>query len=241
MSMKPVIGITTDIENESKHVLSNNNVEAVIRAGGLPVIIPTGIDKDVKQLCAMLDGLLLTGGGDIDPMLFGEEPHKHLGDVSPSRDIIEMALAQEMLRVNKPVLGICRGLQIINIALGGNMYQDIYSQRDVPLLQHAQKAHRHHQSHLVQVEKGSLLESIAGSSQIKVNSYHHQAVKDVPLPLIVSGVASDGTIEAIESTQHAFVLGVQWHPEALADNKETVSLAIFEKFLEKSCESRALK
>lgn len=238
--MKPVIGITADIENESKHVLGNNNVEAIIRAGGLPVIIPTGIDKEVQQLCKMLDGLLLTGGGDIDPMLFGEEPHKHLGDVSPSRDLIEMALVKEMLKLNKPVLGICRGLQIINIALGGNMYQDIYSQRDVPLLQHAQKAHRYHQSHLVQVEKGSLLESITKSEQIKVNSYHHQAVKDVPLPLIVSGVASDGTIEAIESTKHAFVLGVQWHPEALADNKETVSLDIFEKFLEKSRESRAL-
>ena len=239
--MKPVIGITTDIEQESKHVLNNNNVQAVIRAGGLPVILPIGIDKDVKQLSTMLDGLLLTGGGDIDPMLFGEEPHKHLGDVSPSRDSIEMALAQEMLKLNKPILGICRGLQIINIALGGNMYQDIYSQRDVPLLQHAQKAHRYHLSHFVQVEKGSLLESITKREQIKVNSYHHQAVKYVPLPLITSGVASDGTIEAIESTEHAFVLGVQWHPEALADNQDTVSLDIFEKFLEKCHESRRVK
>ena len=239
--MKPVIGITTDIEKESKHVLNNNNVQAVIRAGGLPVILPIGIDEDVKQLSTMLDGLLLTGGGDIDPMLFGEEPHKHLGDVSPSRDSIEMALVQEMLKLNKPILGVCRGLQIINIALGGNMYQDIYAQRDVPLLQHAQKAHRHHQSHFVQVKEGSLLESITKSEQIKVNSYHHQAVKDVPLPLIISGVSSDGIIEAIESTKHSFVLGVQWHPEALAENKDTVSLHIFEKFLEKCHESRQEK
>ena len=236
--MKPVIGITTDIENESKYVLNHNNVQAVLRAGGLPVILPIGIEQDVQQLSTMLDGLLLTGGGDIDPMLFGEEPHKHLGDVSPSRDSIEMALVQEMLKKNKPILGVCRGLQIINIALGGNMYQDIYSQRDVPLLQHTQKAHRFHQSHFVQVKKGSLLESITKSEQIKVNSYHHQAVKDVPLSLIISGVASDGIIEAIESTEHAFVLGVQWHPEALADNKETASLRLFEKFLKKSLESR---
>ena len=236
--MKPVIGITTDIEKESKHVLNNNNVQAVIRAGGLPVILPIGIDEDVKQLSTMLDGLLLTGGGDIDPMLFGEEPHKHLGDVSPSRDSIEMALVQEMLKLNKPILGVCRGLQIINIELGGNMYQDIYAQRDVPLLQHTQKAHRHHQSHFVQVKEGSLLESITKSEQIKVNSYHHQAVKDVPLPLIISGVSSDGIIEAIESTKHSFVLGVQWHPEALAENMDTVSLHIFEKFLEKCHESR---
>ena len=236
--MKPVIGITTDIENESKYVLNHNNVQAVLRAGGLPVILPIGIEQDVQQLSTMLDGLLLTGGGDIDPMLFGEEPHKHLGDVSPSRDLIEMTLVQEMLKKNKPILGVCRGLQIINIALGGNMYQDIYSQRDVPLLQHTQKAHRFHQSHFVQVKEGSLLESITKSEQIKVNSYHHQAVKDVPLPLIISGVASDGIIEAIESTEHAFVLGVQWHPEALADNRETASLLLSEKFLKKSLESR---
>ena len=236
-----MIGITTDIENESKHVLNNNNVQAVLRAGGLPVVLPIGIEQDVKQLSTMLDGLLLTGGGDIDPMLFGEEPHKHLGDISPSRDSAEIALVQEMLKNNKPILGVCRGLQIINIALGGNMYQDIYSQRDVPLLQHAQKAHRYHQSHFVQVKEGSLLESITKSEQIKVNSYHHQAVKDVPLPFIISGVASDGTIEAIESTEHSFVLGVQWHPEALADNKETVSLRIFEKFLKKSHEGRKSK
>lgn len=239
--MKPVIGITTDIENESKYVLNHNNVQAVLRAGGLPVILPIGIEQDAQQLSTMLDGLLLTGGGDIDPMLFGEEPHKHLGDVSPSRDLIEMTLVQEMLKKNKPILGVCRGLQIINIALGGNMYQDIYSQRDVPLLQHTQKAHRFHQSHFVQVKVGSLLESITKSEQVKVNSYHHQAVKDVPLPLIVSGVASDGIIEAIESTEHAFVLGVQWHPEALADNKETASLRLFEKFLKKSLECRKLK
>lgn len=235
-----MIGITTDIENESKYVLNHNNVQAVLRAGGLPVVLPIGIEQDVQQLSTMLDGLLLTGGGDIDPMLFGEEPHKHLGDVSPSRDSIEMALVQEMLKKNKPILGVCRGLQIINIALGGNMYQDIYSQLDVSLLQHAQKAHRFHQSHFVQVKEGSLLESITKSDQIKVNSYHHQAVKDVPLPLIISGVSSDGIIEAIESTEHIFVLGVQWHPEALADNKETDSLRLFEKFIVKCRESRKI-
>lgn len=239
--MKPVIGITTDIETEGKQVLDHNNVQAIIRSGGLPVILPTGIDNDVKQLSTMLDGLLLTGGGDINPMIFGEEPHKHLEEVSPSRDSIEIAIFREMLKLNKPILGICRGLQIINIALGGNMYQDIYSQRDVPLLQHSQKAHRYHQSHFVQVKKGSLLESISNTEQIKVNSYHHQAVKDVPLPLIISGVASDGTIEAIESTEHPFVLGVQWHPEGLAENKDAVSLDIFERFIEKCRESRAVK
>ena len=239
--MKPIIGITTDIGKENRHLLNNNYVKAVIQAGGLPVILPIGIEEDVKQLSNMLDGVLLTGGGDIDPMLFGEEPHKQLGEVSPSRDSIELRLVQEMLTKNKPILGICRGLQVLNIAVGGNMYQDIYSQNTSTLLQHVQKAPRIHQSHFVQIKEGSLLGSIAESSQIKVNSYHHQAVKDVPNPLIISGTASDGIIEAIESTKHSFVLGVQWHPEALAKNGDIVSLRIFEKFLEKSNESRQSK
>lgn len=238
--MKPVIGVTTDIENESKNVLYNSNVQAIIRAGGLPIIIPTGIEQDVKQLSSMLDGLLLTGGGDVDPMLYGEEPHKNLDDVSPRRDLIEVVLAKEMMQANKPVLGICRGLQIINIALDGNMYQDIYSQREETLLQHSQKASWYHSSHFVQVKKGTILEAITKSDQIKVNSFHHQAVRDVPLPLIISGVASDGTVEAIESTEHDFVLGVQWHPESLAEIKDKVSLDIFNQFLKKCIESRLI-
>lgn len=236
--MKPIIGITTDIGKENRHVLNHNYVKAVIQAGGLPVILPVGIEEDVKQLSKTLDGLLLTGGGDIDPTLFDEEPHKHLGDVSPKRDSIEIELAKEMLSLNKPVLGICRGLQVLNIALGGNMFQDIYSQNTSTLLQHVQKAPRIHQSHFVQVKEGSLLQSIAESDQIKVNSFHHQAVKDVPNPLIISGTASDGIIEAIESEDHAFVLGVQWHPEALAETGDQVSLRIFEKFIGKTNENR---
>lgn len=236
--MKPLIGITADLEKESKYMLNSTYVKAVIQAGGLPVILTVGIEEDVKQLTKMLDGLLLTGGGDIDPTLFSEEPHRHLGDISPSRDSIEIKLIQEMLTLNKPILGICRGHQLLNIALGGNMYQDIYSQHAGTLLQHAQKAPRSHQSHFIQVKEDSLLESITKSEQIKVNSYHHQAVKDVPLPLIISGVASDGIIEAIESTKHSFVLGVQWHPEALVENKEVVSLRLFENFIGKCCESR---
>ncbi len=236
--MKPVIGITTDIEGESKNVLYNTNVQAIIRAGGLPIIIPTGVEQDVKQLATLLDGLLLTGGGDIDPMLYGEEPHKNLDDVSPRRDLIEIVLAQEMIKSNKPILGICRGLQIINIAMNGNMYQDIYSQREETLLQHSQKASWHHSSHYVQVKAGTLLETITKSEKIKVNSFHHQAVKDVLHPLTISGVASDGTIEAIESTEHDFVLGVQWHPESLAEIEDKVSVDIFEQFLKKCKESR---
>ena len=217
--MKPIIGITADTEGARKYQVNTNYVTAVIRAGGFPLILPNGIEQDLKQAAEMLDGLLLTGGGDIDPTLFNEEPHALLGEVTPSRDSLEIELAKEMLQVNKPILGICRGLQILNVALGGAIIQDIQSQNTNPILQHSQKAPRSHQSHFVQVEKDTILGSIAETPKIKVNSFHHQAVKNVPKPLIISGIASDGIIEAVESTAHHFVLGVQWHPEALAEKR----------------------
>ena len=202
--MKPVIGITTDIDRDRKHHLNTNYVTAIIRAGGLPLILPIGVEEDVKQIVTMLDGLLLTGGGDIDPTLFNEEPHALLGEVTPTRDTLEIELAKEMLQVNKPILGICRGLQILNVALGGAIIQDIHSQSANTILQHSQKAPRSHSSHFVQIEKDTILESITKTHKIKVNSFHHQAVKDVPEPLIISGTASDGIIEAVESTSASF-------------------------------------
>jgi putative glutamine amidotransferase len=229
--MKPVIGITTDVGEDEKNVLKNTYVQAVIRAGGLPMIIPVGIEEDVDQLVAMLDGLLLSGGNDINPMLFNEEPHEYLGEVSPSRDSSELELASRMLKTGKPILGICRGLQVLNVAVGGTLYQDLHKQNDGPILQHLQKAPNTHSSHYVQVEKGSLLESMAGSERIQVNSYHHQSLKDVPPVFKVTGVASDGIIEAIESTDKQFVFGVQWHPESLSVTGDTVSLRIFERFI----------
>ncbi|MBE1554184.1 gamma-glutamyl-gamma-aminobutyrate hydrolase family protein [Sporosarcina limicola] len=230
--MKPVIGITTDVDRENRHELPNAYIQAVIHAGGLPLIIPIGIEEDAIQMLGIIDGLLLSGGNDINPMLFDEEPHVHLGEVSPGRDSCELELARQMLQLDKPILGICRGLQILNVAGGGSLYQDIYNQLDGPILQHSQKAPRAHLSHFVQLEKGSILESIAGSEQLKVNSFHHQAVKDVPTKFKVTGVANDGVIEAVEGTGKQFVLGVQWHPEQLAVQGDTVSQQIFRNFIE---------
>jgi len=229
--MKPIIGITTDVRDNGENVLKHTYVQAVIRAGGLPMIVPVGLEEDVEQLIAILDGLILSGGNDINPMLFNEEPHEYLGEVSPSRDSIELELARRMLKTGKPILGICRGMQVLNVAVGGSVYQDLHKQNDGPILQHMQKAPNTHSSHYVQVEKGSLLESIAGSERIQVNSYHHQSVKDVPAAFKVTGVASDGIVEAFESNDEKFVLGVQWHPEALSTAGDVVSLRIFEKFI----------
>lgn len=236
--MKPIIGITTSLEGNDKHMLKNGYIDAVIRAGGVPVLFPIGIECDGKQLAETFDGLLLTGGGDPDPTLFGEEPYLDLGEVEPARDATELHLFKEFLTLNKPILGICRGLQLINIACGGNMYQDIYGQKTGVLLQHKQKSAPSHASHFVEVKKGSLLESIVKAPKVKVNSFHHQAVKDVLKPLQVSGIASDGVIEAIESTTHTFVLGLQWHPEALAQKGESFSVRVFHAFIEKCKEGR---
>lgn len=229
--MKPVIGITTDVTTDDKQILGNDYVQAVIRAGGLPFIIPVGLESDVDQIAELLDGLLLSGGADINPILFNEEPHADLGEVSPARDSSELELVGKMLAADKPILGICRGLQVMNVAVGGTLYQDLHKQNEGPILQHVQKAPRAHASHFVQLTKGSLLEELAGSEQIRVNSYHHQSLKDVAPVFNVTGRASDGIVESVESTDKKFVLGVQWHPELLASKGDAVSLRIFERFI----------
>ncbi|MCG7335709.1 gamma-glutamyl-gamma-aminobutyrate hydrolase family protein [Sporosarcina sp. ACRSM] len=235
--MKPVIGITTDVDKDGKHLLNNNYVQAIIRAGGLPFIIPIGIEGDSAQVADLIDGLFLTGGGDIDPLLFGEEPHPNLGQVTPARDIVELELARQMMNCDKPILGICRGLQVLNVAAGGTIYQDIYKQHAQPILQHHQKAPTGHATHYVQLKKGSFLEELAGSGRILVNSFHHQSLKDVPEPFSVTGVSTDQIIETIESAQHQFVIGVQWHPERLAENGDSVSMGIFNRFIQ-ACNNR---
>jgi len=229
--MKPIIGITPDVEKDDKHFLRNDYMQAVIWSGGLPFIIPIGNEADIAQIVGLLDGLLLTGGNDIDPILFNEEPHTHLGEVSPSRDLFEIELARQMLAADRPILGICRGLQLLNVAVGGTLYQDLHQQNEGSMLQHLQKSPSTHPSHFVQLAKGSLLAEIAGSERIQVNSFHHQALKDVPSVFKVTGSTSDGIIEAVESVGENFVLGVQWHPELLATKGDAVSRRIFDRFV----------
>lgn len=238
VAIKPVIGITASRNKKGAAIVNATYIQAILKAGGNPIILPSNLSKNIGNLVRVVDGIVLTGGGDIDPTLFGEEPHIHLGKVDPMRDVAEIALAKEVLRTRKPLLGICRGLQIINVAVGGNMYQDIYHQREKTTIQHSQQAPTCHPSHFVKLKKGSLLQKLVNEERIKVNSFHHQAVKDVPQPLQICGIATDGVIEAIESTIHPFVLGVQWHPEALVQKEDKISIKIFEAFIHKSQESR---
>lgn len=231
--VKPLIGMSSSMEvDESYYMVANDNVKAIANAGGIPLILPhLANEADVAQLAEEIAGLYLTGGYDIDPTLFGEEPHPKLGTIIPSRDVFEMELIKQMLKKDKPILAVCRGCQILNIVAGGDMYQDIYTQCDGELLQHSQKAPKGHASHYVNVLEGSLLHDITQMEVLRVNSRHHQANREVIDPFQVSGTANDGIIESIESKEHAFVLGLQWHPENLVFEHDLASFRIFQRFI----------
>lgn len=234
--MKPLIGISPSTEIDQEYLkTAADNVKAIEEAGGMPVILSflqSEIDQD--ELAARLDGLYLTGGFDIDPTLFNEEPHPNLGTIIPARDKFEISMVHKMRRLNKPILGVCRGCQIMNIAVGGDMYQDIYSQIDYQLLQHSQKAPKEHGSHFVHVSEGSLLHRLTEQTQLTVNSRHHQANRFIPESFLASGKASDGIIEAVESNEEPFFLGLQWHPESMTPNNDEASKKIYSGFI-KAC------
>jgi putative glutamine amidotransferase len=215
--MKPVIGITSSYAPESdSQSLPSAYVRAVEAAAGLPFIIPAGISAQLAdEVLGVIDGLLLSGGGDIDPQIFGESPHQRLGTISPERDFIEIPLAQAALKRGLPVLAICRGIQVLNVAAGGTLIQDIPSQ--VPgAIKHRQEAPRWLGTHAVVVAPDSRLAALLGATQVRVNSYHHQSVKAVAPGFRLSAEAPDGIIEAIESLcPDRFALGVQWHPEGM--------------------------
>ncbi len=212
-------------------MLNNAYVQSILDAGGTPVLLPLGEEADTGSLAEKLDGLLLSGGFDVDPHFYGEEPHQNLGEISPGRDPYELSLVRSFLQADKPVLGICRGHQVLNVAQGGTLYQDIYDQIDGTVLQHAQRARREHLSHKVSFTKGSMLADIFGSETIRVNSFHHQGVKAPGDTLEVTGTAEDGVIEAIESKEHMFVIGVQWHPENSACAGDDYSKKLFQAFV----------
>jgi putative glutamine amidotransferase len=237
MTTIPRIGITMSLEQEGKQFVMRDYTDAIMEAGGIPFLLPYTVNERViAQMSRDLDGLLLTGGGDIDPTLFDEEPHPGLREIVPDRDEMEIALIEHFMAQNKPIFGICRGCQILNIALGGDMYQDLATQKE-EVIQHSQQAPRNHASHTVHISEGSLLHRIFNKNAAKVNSFHHQAIRSVAPVLRVSALARDGVIEAIESQSHAFVLGVQWHPECMVKT-DADSRQMFRAFVEACREAK---
>ncbi len=229
--MRPVIGLTSSFTADNNaQALPSNYVWAIESQGGIPLIIPAGIGPEHSDaILQKLDGLLLTGGPDVDPSYFGEEPHPKLGAVTPERDVIEIPLTRAAVARGMPILAICRGIQVLNIAMGGSVIQDIASQVKDPL-KHRQEAPRWHGSHSVTVAGGSRLAGLLGTTKIMVNTFHHQAVKDVAPGFEVTAQAPDGIVEGIERPG-CFIVGVQWHPEGMYDRVPEMA-RIFKGFVE---------
>lgn len=210
---QPIIGITGNFGPKGCE-LAQGYYQSVLQAGGTPVIIPPHDDREaLLRLLDTLDGILLSGGGDINPLLLGEEPLPQLHSICPQRDEQELFLAREAFHRQIPMLGICRGIQVMAAALGGTVWQDIYVQGEGARLKHSQDLAREYASHTVSISADSLLHSIFGCDSLAVNSFHHQAVHEPGPHLRVSALSPDGIIEAVESTEHKALLGVQWHPE----------------------------
>ncbi len=212
----PLIGITAGNHPRisGSYVVRWDYVRSVERAGGVPIVLaPSGAALH-PSLVDRLDGLLLTGGLDIDPSAYGEAPHPSLSHTSKERDEFEFLLIEGALRRGLPLLGICRGLQSLNVALGGSLLQDIPSLVGVQVSHDDPERPRHDIAHAVTVQAGTRLHEILGAERVDVNSFHHQAPKRLADGLIVTATADDGVIEGVERPGAAFVLGVQWHPEA---------------------------
>ncbi len=229
-SRKPVIGITGNF-GEKGCELAEGYYTSVLRAGATPFIIPPHTDLDsLTDILSHIDGLLLSGGADVNPLLLGEEPVPELQDVNPPRDLHELLLCRMAADRQIPILGICRGIQVLTAALDGLLYQDLPSQfTAAPLIKHSQKMPRTAASHTVRIEEGSLLASLFAdkSGTLAVNSFHHQAVKTAGPHLRVCAYAPDGVIEAVESAEHKPILGVQWHPECFVLGGDETMLPLF--------------
>lgn len=234
--MTPLIGITcstTEVEAmvRYRHGVNGSYIDQVARAGGTPVLLPNVDPSHVERLLDVLDGLLAAGGDDIQPLLFGAEPDPHLGEIDVPRDRFELPLLRAALAREIPILGICRGIQALNVARGGDLRQDLVHD-PTSTVQHRMKARGGPTvHHTVRLRPGSRLHALLGHEQVAVNSYHHQAVGRLGDGLTVCATAADGVIEAVEGTDPArFLLGVQWHPEVMALG-DPLSTPIFDAFL----------
>lgn len=231
MANHPLIACTTyrkDIPQKqpiSVYGIMPSYTEAVKAAGGIPLLVPLGLDEEeLMTIFNKVDGILLPGGGDIDPGLYHGRHHHSLWGIDPERDRTEFFLSRKAVQNGKPLLAICRGIQVLNVALGGTLWEDIAS--FVPgALDHnisSNGAPRNYLAHTVAIQPGSLLNRVMGSTECRVNSVHHQAVRELAPSLVATGHAPDSVIEGAEVPSHPFALAVQWHPESLIADDPTM-------------------
>lgn len=224
---KPIIGISGSVIIDDggifpgyrRSYVNEDYVDSVVQNGGVPYIIPFNEDDEVIKLqLENVQGLILSGGHDVDPHLYGEEPLQKIGKTWPARDHFDMRLLKLAEEKGIPVLGICRGAQIINVAHGGSLYQDLSYRKELTL-KHSQNHTPSLPTHGMKVVEGSKLAEVLGKTEFLTNSFHHQLIKDVAPDLLATAVASDGVVEGLE-TKDGNVLAVQWHPEMLHRNKD---------------------
>ncbi len=237
--MVRVIGITCGWrEEETRHMLHDEFIRAVCGIGGIPFLIPTAEPDLAGQYYARVDGLIFSGGADPDPVYYGEEPNSGIGEITPKRDSFELALAELALKGEKPVLAICRGLQVINIAAGGSLYQDL---KGITPLQHRQQAPRWYPTHQVRIVQNSRLYTLIKKDTIRVNSFHHQGINKIGSGLQAVASSDDGLIEAVEAADAKKCLfGIQWHPECFWEKDES-SYLILTSLLAATGEQKGLK
>ena len=224
---RPIIGITGNYDS-GKCTLLEGYYRSVLEAGGTPLIVPSFDDTNAMvSVLDNVDALILSGGGDINPLYLGEEPIPELSSINPARDWQELMLVRLAANRQIPILGICRGIQVMTAALGGKLYQDIYRQAGATL-KHSQDTDRHIATHSVRIASSSKLAKIFGSTNLHVNSFHHQAVQEAAPGFAVTAVSPDGLIEAVESTQCKSMIGVQWHPECMILGGDRSMMPLFE-------------
>ncbi|OGC90270.1 MAG: hypothetical protein A2W25_05855 [candidate division Zixibacteria bacterium RBG_16_53_22] len=242
-SNKPIIGITISemLEDRSRRkptwkpfdYLKREYHEAILNSGGIPILLPNaGESAAADNMIDMIDGLLLTGGGDLHPSYYNQEPHPGLTETTANRDSLEISIAKLALGRNLPIMAICRGHQVLNVALGGTLYQDL-SCFPHETIQHSDPGQTARVFHDVTITPGSLLHRIVGADHIETNSSHHQVIDKLGAGLaIVAFSSTDNVPEAIEQTQKKFVLGLQWHPEAIFEREH--SRKVFRALVEAS-------
>lgn len=232
---KPFIGITSDYTiadagvslGEERYFLPKNYIDAVVEAGGVPVMIPIlNCEEDMLKIMDTLDGIILSGGLDVNPIYYGEEPSANVGFTYSPRDLCELFIVKAAIEKDMPILGISRGQQIMTVAFGGTLYQDISQNSKI---NHVQRAGINDIGHFVEIKQGTRLYKIFGTDRILVNSFHHQAAQSVPKNFVISATSSDGIIEAIEHETKP-IMAVQWHAEHMIKN-HPVMLRIFKHFI----------
>jgi putative glutamine amidotransferase len=242
---RPIVGVPTQTlqsiggvsaEIPPSWVMSQRYVLTLTNAGAIPWLIPLVDDETLRGVYDALDAVFLPGGADIDPVSYGTAPHALCDKTDRERDRVELALARWAIDDGKPILGVCRGMQLINLAAGGTLFQDIAEQ--VPeSIKHdyfpfsGQHFTRDYLAHEVSVVPGTRLAGVFGAGSLRVNSMHHQGVRDIGDGLVVSATAPDGLVEALESSDGQYVVGVQWHPEALTDS-QSAARQLFDEFVQ---------